>query len=191
MHWVGTSMGGLIGLGPGRAAAKRRSAAGAQRRRSGDRAGGAGAHRQLPRASRRTGRRIDDGGRCAAGDLARLRSAHARAVAGADAAASWSPTATAGSRTTTRRSRVPFRAVTPEIAAAGQALLWQSYDRSAARRCCCAAPSRTCCRTRPPPAMTQRGPKAELHEFAGVGHAPMLVQPDQVAVVREFLLRSG
>ena len=37
-------------------------------------------------------------------------------------------------------------------------------------------------------AMTQRGPRARLHEFAGVGHAPMLVQADQRAVVREFLL---
>jgi pimeloyl-ACP methyl ester carboxylesterase len=27
--------------------------------------------------------------------------------------------------------------------------------------------------------MTERGPKARLVEFAGVGHAPMLVQPDQ------------
>ena len=36
--------------------------------------------------------------------------------------------------------------------------------------------------------MQQRGPKARLHEFAGVGHAPTLVQPEQVAVVREFLL---
>jgi pimeloyl-ACP methyl ester carboxylesterase len=36
--------------------------------------------------------------------------------------------------------------------------------------------------------MTQRGPRARLHEFAGVGHAPTLVQPDQRAVVREFLL---
>jgi pimeloyl-ACP methyl ester carboxylesterase len=37
-------------------------------------------------------------------------------------------------------------------------------------------------------AMTQRGPRARLHEFAGVGHAPTLVAPDQVAVVRDFLL---
>ena len=37
-------------------------------------------------------------------------------------------------------------------------------------------------------AMTQRGPKARLHEFAGVGHAPTLVAPEQVDVVREFLL---
>jgi hypothetical protein len=28
-----------------------------------------------------------------------------------------------------------------------------------------------------------------LIEFAGVGHAPTLIAPDQVAAVREFLLR--
>ena len=38
-------------------------------------------------------------------------------------------------------------------------------------------------------AMTQRGPKAELVEFEGVGHAPMLMCEEQVRVVREFLLR--
>jgi pimeloyl-ACP methyl ester carboxylesterase len=37
-------------------------------------------------------------------------------------------------------------------------------------------------------AMTQRGPKAKLVEFAGVGHAPTLMHEDQIAVVRDFLL---
>lgn len=37
-------------------------------------------------------------------------------------------------------------------------------------------------------AMGQRGPKAQLAEIAGVGHAPTLVQPDQIALVRQFLL---
>jgi pimeloyl-ACP methyl ester carboxylesterase len=36
-------------------------------------------------------------------------------------------------------------------------------------------------------AMTQRGPKATLVEFDGVGHAPMLMREDQVCVVRDFL----
>jgi pimeloyl-ACP methyl ester carboxylesterase len=35
--------------------------------------------------------------------------------------------------------------------------------------------------------MTRRGPRPRLVEFAGVGHAPMLMAPDQIAVVREFL----
>jgi len=39
-------------------------------------------------------------------------------------------------------------------------------------------------------AMTQCGPKAQLIEFAGVGHAPTLVAQSQVAPVCDFLLRS-
>ena len=36
--------------------------------------------------------------------------------------------------------------------------------------------------------MTMRGPKAKLVEFAGIGHAPMLMAQSQIAVVRDFLL---
>jgi pimeloyl-ACP methyl ester carboxylesterase len=36
--------------------------------------------------------------------------------------------------------------------------------------------------------MTQRGPRPRLVEFAGIGHAPMLMAADQIAVVRAFLL---
>ena len=39
--------------------------------------------------------------------------------------------------------------------------------------------------------MTIRGPKAKLVEFAGIGHAPMLMADDQIEVVREFLLGQG
>ncbi|MGF1561872.1 MAG: alpha/beta fold hydrolase [Geminicoccaceae bacterium] len=38
-------------------------------------------------------------------------------------------------------------------------------------------------------AMTERGPKAELETFAGVGHAPALMEEAQIAVVRRFLAR--
>ena len=37
-------------------------------------------------------------------------------------------------------------------------------------------------------AMTVRGPRAALVEFAGVGHAPALMAADQIAAVRGFLL---
>lgn len=38
--------------------------------------------------------------------------------------------------------------------------------------------------------MTRRGPKAKLAEIRGVGHAPTLLQPDQIALVRDFLLEG-
>ncbi|MDR1064535.1 MAG: alpha/beta hydrolase [Azoarcus sp.] len=36
--------------------------------------------------------------------------------------------------------------------------------------------------------MARRGPKAKLVEFSGIGHAPMLMARDQIAVIRDFLL---
>jgi pimeloyl-ACP methyl ester carboxylesterase len=39
-------------------------------------------------------------------------------------------------------------------------------------------------------AMTQRGPRARLVEFPGVGHAPMMMSADQISTVRDFLLAS-
>lgn len=36
--------------------------------------------------------------------------------------------------------------------------------------------------------MTRRGPQAKLVELPGIGHAPTLLHDDQIAIVREFLL---
>src|SRR3989440_1981686 len=41
-----------------------------------------------------------------------------------------------------------------------------------------------------PAQMTRRGPKARLIEIAEVGHAPTLMHPDQIAIVRDFLLEG-
>jgi pimeloyl-ACP methyl ester carboxylesterase len=38
--------------------------------------------------------------------------------------------------------------------------------------------------------MTRRGPKAKVAEIRGVGHAPTLLQPEQIAIVRDFLLQG-
>lgn len=38
--------------------------------------------------------------------------------------------------------------------------------------------------------MTTRGPRAKLAEMKGIGHAPTLMHPDQIGVVREFLLSA-
>ena len=82
----------------------------------------------------------------------------------------------------------PFRAITPEAGAAGEALLWQAYDRIRCPTLLLRGADSDLLSPATAQAMTQRGPKARLHEFAGVGHAPMLVQPEQRAVVSEFLL---
>ena len=39
--------------------------------------------------------------------------------------------------------------------------------------------------------MGERGPRAKLAEIPGVGHAPMFVTDDQIAVVRDFLLGAA
>jgi pimeloyl-ACP methyl ester carboxylesterase len=38
--------------------------------------------------------------------------------------------------------------------------------------------------------MRSTGPRASAVEIAGVGHAPTLMQPGQIAIVREFLLAA-
>ena len=38
--------------------------------------------------------------------------------------------------------------------------------------------------------MTARGPRARLVEIAGIGHAPTLLHADQIEIVRNFLLQS-
>jgi pimeloyl-ACP methyl ester carboxylesterase len=83
---------------------------------------------------------------------------------------------------------VPMRGVTPEQSAAGEALLWMAYDAIRCPTLLLRGADSDLLGPATAQAMTQRGPRARLHEFAGVGHAPMIVVPDQVAVVREFLL---
>jgi pimeloyl-ACP methyl ester carboxylesterase len=86
------------------------------------------------------------------------------------------------------RIAVPFRAVTPEMAAAGEALLWRGYDAINCPTLLLRGADSDLLTRDTALAMTQRGPKARLHEFAGVGHAPMLVVDEQVRTVKEFLL---
>jgi pimeloyl-ACP methyl ester carboxylesterase len=86
---------------------------------------------------------------------------------------------------------VPFRAVTPELAAAGEAMLWQSYDAIRCPTLVLRGAESDLLARATAEAMTQRGPRARLHEIAGVGHAPTLVHADQIAVVRDFLLSAS
>ncbi|MGB4358791.1 MAG: alpha/beta hydrolase [Rhodoferax sp.] len=82
----------------------------------------------------------------------------------------------------------PYAAVTPESAAQGEALLWQAYDHITARTLLIRGAESDLLSPQTAQAMTQRGPKARLLEFAGVGHAPTFVAKDQVQAVLSFLL---
>jgi pimeloyl-ACP methyl ester carboxylesterase len=82
---------------------------------------------------------------------------------------------------------VPLRAVTPEVAAAGQAALWAAYDAIRCPTLLLRGERSDILNREVAAEMTRRGPMARLHEVAGVGHAPTLVAPDQIEVVREFL----
>jgi pimeloyl-ACP methyl ester carboxylesterase len=83
---------------------------------------------------------------------------------------------------------VPFRAITPQMAELGQALLWQAWDRLRLPVLLLRGADSDLLSRDTAEAMTKRGPRARLHEFAGVGHAPTLVQADQREVVAQFLL---
>jgi pimeloyl-ACP methyl ester carboxylesterase len=83
---------------------------------------------------------------------------------------------------------LPFKAVTPELAAAGQAALWQAYDAIGCPTLLLRGADSDLLSRATARAMTERGPRARLHEVAGVGHAPMLTVADQIEVVRGFLL---
>ena len=83
---------------------------------------------------------------------------------------------------------VPFGSMTQASAEEGEAMLWQLYDAIAAQTLLLRGAQSDLLSHDTAMAMTQRGPKARLVEFAGVGHAPTLVQPDQVEVVSAFLL---
>lgn len=82
----------------------------------------------------------------------------------------------------------PFRAMTPQTAAQGEALLWQLYDGITAPTLLLRGADSDLLSSATAQQMTQRGPRAQLVEFAGVGHAPTLIAPDQQRVVTDFLL---
>lgn len=83
---------------------------------------------------------------------------------------------------------VPFRSVTQESAAQGEAMLWHLYDNIKATTLLTRGAQSDLLSRDTAQAMTRRGPKARLVEFEGVGHAPTFIADDQVQTVASFLL---
>ena len=82
---------------------------------------------------------------------------------------------------------VPVRATTKEAAAQGEAMLWQLYDQIQAQTLLVRGKESDLISEATAQQMQLRGPKAKLVEFPGVGHAPTLVQADQIKAVEDFL----
>jgi pimeloyl-ACP methyl ester carboxylesterase len=83
---------------------------------------------------------------------------------------------------------VPFKNITPELAKAGEALTWMAWDAINSPTLLVRGAQSDLLSTATALSMTQRGPKAKLVEIDGVGHAPMFQHDDQIAIVRDFLL---
>jgi pimeloyl-ACP methyl ester carboxylesterase len=204
LDWVGTSMGGLIGMGicgtPGLAAA-----------------GTAGARPLLPAAVRRlvlndVGPKIQWQALARIGTYLGNTGRFASVAEAADAM--WAISKTFGPHTREQwlalsqpmvrplpeggftlhydpAIAVPFRSVTEEAARQGEHALWQLYDAISAATLLTRGADSDLLSRETALAMTERGPRARLVEFAGVGHAPTLIAPDQVDAVTSFLLEPA
>jgi pimeloyl-ACP methyl ester carboxylesterase len=84
---------------------------------------------------------------------------------------------------------VPFRDLTEAAALQGQAALWQAFDHIRARTLVTRGAQSDLLARDTALEMTRRGPRAQLIEFEGVGHAPTFVADDQVEAVASFLLQ--
>jgi pimeloyl-ACP methyl ester carboxylesterase len=83
---------------------------------------------------------------------------------------------------------VPVRAMTPEVAAAGEAALWALYDQIQAKTLLIRGQDSDLLTPETATDMTERGPRAQLETWPGFGHAPTLTGEEQIAVVAKFLL---
>jgi pimeloyl-ACP methyl ester carboxylesterase len=83
---------------------------------------------------------------------------------------------------------IPFKATTTESAQHAQTMLWKAYEAISCPTLVIRGGDSDLLTPDVAKAMTERGPKAKLVEFPGIGHAPTFLHTDQIAVVREFLL---
>ena len=153
-------------------------AAGRQRCRPSDRVAGAGADPLAMSVPIRT-----------FGSFAAYRSAHIREVSGAvrravrcAVAARWRrPTARQRPDGSWRLNTIPASPCRSVSRRRTGATSGRYGTRSRARHWSCVARNRICSRRRPPRRCACEAPKPRLIEFAGIGHAPMLLDAEQIA----------
>jgi pimeloyl-ACP methyl ester carboxylesterase len=84
----------------------------------------------------------------------------------------------------------PFAAITPERAEQDQAALWAAFDAIRCPTLLIRGELSDLLSRATAEEMTRRGPRPRLSEIPGVGHAPTLMHAPQVAIVRDFLLNE-
>lgn len=85
---------------------------------------------------------------------------------------------------------IAFKAATAETVAVAEATLWALYDQIQCPTLLTRGAETDLLSLATATAMTQRGPKAKLVQFEGVGHAPMFMHDDQINPVVQFLLEE-
>ena len=81
----------------------------------------------------------------------------------------------------------PLRKMTQEAAEGGERLLWNLYEQITARVLLLRGAESDLLSPATAERMAQTGPKAQLKEFEFVGHAPTLVTDEQGSAVEQFL----
>ncbi len=84
----------------------------------------------------------------------------------------------------------PFRAFTPEAHQQSSRIMSEVYAQIACPTLLLRGAESDLLARDAALAMTRQGPRPQLVEFQGVGHAPTLVAADQVQAVRDFLLQA-
>jgi pimeloyl-ACP methyl ester carboxylesterase len=81
-----------------------------------------------------------------------------------------------------------FSSFTEESAAQSEAALWAIYDAIQCPVLLVRGSESDLLSRETANLMTQRGPRAALTELAGIGHAPTFIQPEQIALARDFFI---
>jgi pimeloyl-ACP methyl ester carboxylesterase len=80
-----------------------------------------------------------------------------------------------------------FQAVTPEMTKTAEAAMWPAYDAIKAETLVIRGQESDLLTRETALAMTDRGPRAQLVEIEGVGHAPTFMNSEQINIVKNFL----
>lgn len=83
---------------------------------------------------------------------------------------------------------IPFASATEASTKQGEAMLWALYDNIKATTLITRGAQSDLLSVETALGMTQRGPKAQLVEFEGVGHAPTFIAADQIKAAVDFLI---